>query len=68
MTPDAYWYISLAYGSIAILSGFSLIVKRTFKNPDNVNNVLHGLHIIPYCIAAYWYYDASKTNHYYSND
>ena len=60
MTPDAYYYISVAYASIAALTSVGLVVKRfkkQFKHPGFIEYVLHGLHIPPYLIAAYWYWD-----------
>ena len=61
MTPDAYYYISVAYASIAALTSVGLVVKRfkkQFKHPGFIEYVLHGLHIPPYIIAAYWYWDS----------
>lgn len=61
MTPDAYYYISVAYASIAVLTSVGLVVKRfkkQFKHPGFIEYVLHGLHIPPYIIAAYWYWDS----------
>lgn len=60
MTPDAYYYISVAYTSIAALTSVGLVVKRfkkQFKHPGFIEYILHGLHIPPYLIAAYWYWD-----------
>jgi hypothetical protein len=76
MTPDAYYYISIAYVSIAGLSVLTLSLKgfNTYKEIRYLENseklcrvkplqyVLHALHIPPYLIAAYWYYDAYKEN------
>lgn len=63
MTPDAYWYISIAYLSIGFLTGASLLVKKykdSFKklDPEIIEYMLHILHIPPYIIASYWYYDS----------
>ena len=61
MTPEAYYYICIAYGSIALLTGFGLILKRykaSFMYPESIEYLLHGLHIPPYMIASYWYWDA----------
>lgn len=61
MTPDAYYYISVAYASIAALTSVGLVVKRfkkQFKHPGFIEYILHGLHIPPYLIAAYWYWDS----------
>ena len=73
MTPDAYYWIAMAYASISGLSGFSLVAKayNAYKlnqslkyshepkiRPKPMDYVLHGLHIPPYLLAAYWYYDA----------
>lgn len=63
MTPDAYYYITVAYGSIAGLTTVGLVIKKFkkhFKYPGFIEYVLHGLHIPPYIIAAYWYWDAYK--------
>lgn len=63
MTPEAYYYISIAYASIAGLSIIGLIVKRFkhhFKHPEFIEYLLHGFHIPPYLIAAYWYWDGYK--------
>lgn len=60
MTPDAYYYIAVAYASIAVLTSVGLVVRRfkkQFKHPGFIEYVLHGLHIPPYMIAAYWYWD-----------
>jgi len=75
MTPDAYYYISLAYLSIASLTAFTLCLKgytgyrqsRYLTSSERKGNmkpliyVLHSLHIPPYLIASYWYYDAYNT-------
>lgn len=72
MTPDAYYYISMVYFTIAGLTGLMLSVKgyNTYKQTrylesserwekiKPVQYILHSLHIPPYIIAAYWYYDA----------
>ena len=72
MTPDAYYYISLAYLSIAGLTTFTLCLKGYLTYKENkylvsgdrkhkwkpLQYFLHSLHIPPYLIAAYWYYDA----------
>lgn len=63
MTPDAYYYIAIAYASIAGLTTVGLIVKRYkeyFRHPEFIEYVLHGLHVPPYLIAAYWYWDGYK--------
>ena len=71
MTPDAYYYISVAYASIAALNSVGLVVKRfkkQFKHPGFIEYVLHGLHIPPYLIAAYWYWDGYEyTSNAYNN-
>lgn len=68
MTPEAYYYISLAYLSIASLTAFTLCLKgyigyrnSNCEKPKPLKPffyILHSLHIPPYLIAAYWYYDA----------
>tara|TARA_B100001996_G_scaffold371581_1_gene347070 strand:- start:610 stop:864 length:255 start_codon:yes stop_codon:yes gene_type:complete len=74
LTEDAYFYISIAYASIACLTTGSLILngwmqykkyryvseldRKHAKKP--LHYVLHALHIPPYLIASYWYYDAYK--------
>ncbi len=61
MTPDAYYYISFAYVFIAGVSTVGLVVKRFkhhFRHPEWIEYTLHGLHIPPYLIASYWYWDA----------
>lgn len=67
MTPDAYYYISFAYVCIAALTAIGLVVKKfkgCFKHPEWIEYTLHGLHIPPYLIAAYWYWDAySESRH-----
>ena len=76
MTPDAYYWISLAYVSIAGLTSISLFgkayeghrrKKRSYDVYDStqshkkpIDYILHVLHIPPYMIAAYWYYDSYK--------
>ena len=74
MTPEAYYYISLAYLSIAGLTGATLLLKgynshkmhkymckdERQKHRQPLQYVLHSLHIPPYLIASYWYYDAYK--------
>lgn len=70
MTPDAYYYISVAYASIAALTSVGLVVKRfkkQFKHPGFIEYVLHGLHIPPYLIAAYWYWDSYEYMSSYNN-
>jgi hypothetical protein len=61
MSPDAYYYISFAYVFIAIITALSLVIKRC-KHPEWVEYVLHGLHIPPYLIASYWYWDAYSSH------
>ena len=60
--------------SIATLTGFTLCLKgfnaykyhKYMTDEDKKKHfkplayVLHGLHIPPYLIAAYWYYDSYK--------
>jgi len=72
MTPDAYYYISMVYFSIAGLTFFTLSLKgyNTYKQTRYIEAserwnkikplqyILHALHIPPYIIAAYWYLDA----------
>lgn len=76
MTPDAYLYICIAYMSVAGLTASTLCLKgclshkkyRYMCKEDRQSNwkplqyVLHTLHIPPYLIAAYWYYDAYQIN------
>lgn len=59
MTPDAYYYISVAYASIAALTSVGLVVKRfkkQFKHPGFIECPPRSSHP-PYLIAAYWYWD-----------
>lgn len=72
MTPDAYYYISLVYLSIAGLTSGTLCLKAYYghqkykylerseqiKQMKPFQYFLHILHIPPYLIASYWYYDA----------
>ena len=69
MKEDAYWYISMAYGSIAGLSTLTLGLKailgyKYLKDDDKhsyyrpLQYILDSLHIPAYIIASYWYYDA----------
>ena len=68
MKEDAYLGISMAYMSVAVLTSVGLIVKgydgyihnTLHKNyrKRTLDYVLHCLHIPPYLIASYWYYDA----------
>lgn len=72
MTPVAYFYISMVYFTIAGLSFVTLTIKgyNAYKNTRYIEDsekwtkikpvqyILHGLHIPPYIIAAYWYYDS----------
>ena len=72
MTPNAYLYISWAYLSVAALTTSTLCLKGYNAYKDNkyikygeskqtiqpLQYVLHALHIPPYLIAAYWYYDS----------
>ena len=82
MTPTAYYWISMAYASIALLTIISLILKayggycrkkqrcnayscstesiETSCSSKPMDYVLHILHVPPYLIAAYWYYNAYK--------
>ena len=65
MNPEASFYISLAYVSIAFLSTVGLVLKRfkaVFKNPEFIEYLLHAFHIPPYLIAAYWYWDSYNNN------
>jgi hypothetical protein len=77
MKEDAYWYISMAYASIAGLSSLTLITKaylgyKRYKYLEKEDKhsyyrplqyILDTLHIPPYVIASYWYYDAYKSYH-----
>ena len=66
MTQDAYYYIAIAYASIAALTSVGLIVKRFkkhFKHPGFIEYVLHGLHVPPYLIAAYWYWEGYENKY-----
>lgn len=72
MKENAYWYISMAYASIAGLSTLTLSLKaylgykryRYLENEDKhsyyrpLQYILDSLHIPAYTIASYWYYDA----------
>lgn len=72
MKEHAYWYISMAYGSIAGFSTITLGLKaflgykryKYLKNEDKhtyyrpLQYILDSLHIPAYVIASYWYYDA----------
>ena len=72
MKEDAYWYISMAYASIAGFSTITLGLKaylgykryKYLKNEDKhsyyrpLQYILDSLHIPAYVIASYWYYDA----------
>ena len=72
MKTEAYYYISVIYVSIAGLMFITLCVKGyyTYKKVRYVHKedrlkiikpiqyILHLLHIPPYLIAAYWYYDS----------
>lgn len=72
MKENAYWYISMAYASIAGLSTLTLAIKaflgykryKYLKEEDKhsyyrpLQYILDSLHIPAYCIASYWYYDA----------
>ena len=64
MTPESYYYIALAYLSIATLTTTTLCIKgvmvcvKSNRKLKWVQYMLHSLHVPPYLIAAYWYYDA----------
>ena len=72
MSPEAYYYICLAYLSVAGLTTATLCLKgynsykdsryltyeERIKRKQPLQYVLHALHIPPYLIASYWYYDA----------
>ena len=72
MTPEAYFYISLAYLCIAIITTFTLCLKGYIgyqnskylldfekkKKWKPLQYLLHSFHIPPYLIASYWYYDS----------
>ena len=79
MTPDAYYWISIAYGSIAASTALSLVLKaynahklnKSLKysqepkvHPKPMDYILHCLHIPPYVIASYWYYDSYLSSEY----
>lgn len=73
MTPEAYYWIYVAYLSIAGLTSMSLGIKayngykankhRRYNLQQLIRSkpmdyILHALHVPPYLMAAYWYYDA----------
>lgn len=76
MIREAYYWIAVAYASIAIITIISLFMKgyngyihkqrtkymvqASVQRTKYMDYVLHALHIPPYMIAAYWYYDAYK--------
>ena len=72
MSPESYLYISITYLSIALLTGGTLCLKgynshrkhrymtdeERSLHKNRMPYILHALHIPPYLIASYWYYDA----------
>ena len=68
MAPESYLYIGITYLVIAAVTALSLALKAREGRRKNryrevpirkpLNYILHALHIPPYLMAAYWYYDA----------